>query len=168
MSETRVLGVIIDSKLNFESHTDTIMKKVNSRTFILSRSIKNFPSKFRTSLFKLFIVPNFEYCSSLFYVLNSNSLKKKLEYCFAKSAKRIMNINLFNKTESEQFKLLQILNILPLTYRLLYHYLCFIFIILNNSQLELYILIENYYSRRELRSAFSLHKINKDMKLYSH
>ena len=78
-----------------------------------------------------------------------------------------MNINLFNKTESEQFKLLQILNILPLTYRLLYHYLCFIFIILNNSQLELYILIENYYSRRELRSAFSLPKINKDMKLYS-
>jgi len=46
VSETRVLGVILDSKLNFESHTETILKKVNSRTFILSRSIKMFPSKF--------------------------------------------------------------------------------------------------------------------------
>ena len=82
VSETRVLGVILDSKLNFESHTETILKKVNSRTFILSRSIKMFPSKFRTSLFKLFIVPNFEYCSSLFYVLNSNSLKKiRILFC---------------------------------------------------------------------------------------
>ena len=91
------------------------MKKVNRRTFILSRSIKNFPSKFRTSHIKLFIFPNFEYCSSLFYVLNSNSLKNKLENCFAKSAKIIMNINLFNKTEIEQFKRLEVLNILPLT-----------------------------------------------------
>lgn len=123
-----------------------------------------FPSKFRTSLFKLFIVPNFEYCSSLFYVLNNNSIKKKLEYCFAKSAKRIMNINLFNKTEAEQYHLLKIF---PLTYRLLYHYLCFIFIILKNCKLELYILIEKHSSKRESRSAFSLPRINKDIKLYS-
>jgi len=43
VSETKVLGVILDSKLNFESHTDTVMKKVKSRTFIISRSIKMFP-----------------------------------------------------------------------------------------------------------------------------
>jgi hypothetical protein len=167
VTETRVLGVILDSKLNFETHTDTVMKKVNSRTFILSRSIKMFPSKFRTSLFKLFIVPNFEYCSSLFYVLNSNSLKKKLEYCFAKSAKRIMNINIFNRTEAEQYNLLKILNILPLTYRLLYHYLCFIFIILKNPKLELSNLVEKHSTKRDLRSAFSLPIINKNIKIYS-
>jgi len=51
VTETRVLGVILDSKLNFETHTDTVMKKINSRTFILSRNIKMFPSKFRNSLF---------------------------------------------------------------------------------------------------------------------
>jgi hypothetical protein len=115
--ETKLLGVIIDSKLNFDSHIEMVLKKVNSRTFILSRNLKMFPSKFRTSLFKLFIVPNFEYCSSLFFVLNSNHLRRKLEYCFAKSAKIIMNVNLFNKTEAEQFKILNIVNILPLTYR---------------------------------------------------
>jgi hypothetical protein len=165
--ETKLLGVIIDSKLNFDSHIDLVLKKVNSRTFILSRNIKMFPSKFRTSLFKLFIVPNFEYCSSLFFVLNSNHLRRKLEYCFAKSAKRIMNVNLFNKTEAEQFKILNIVNILPLTYRFLYHYLCFIFIIMNNCKLELNQIINKNTTRRNLRSAFILPKINKDIKLYS-
>ena len=126
-----------------------------------------FPSKFRTSLFKLFIVPNFEYCSSLFYVLNSNSLKKKLEYCFAKSAKRILNINLFNRTEPEQYNSLKLLNILPLTYRLLYHYLCFIYIILKNPKLELFNIVEKHSTKRDLRSAFSLPKINKNIKIYS-
>jgi hypothetical protein len=42
------LGAIIDSKLNFDSHIDLVLKKVNSRTFILSRNLKMFPSKFRT------------------------------------------------------------------------------------------------------------------------
>ena len=57
-----------------------------------------------------------------------------------------MNVNLFNKTEAEQLKILNIVNILPLTYRLLYHYLCFIFIILKNSKLELYNSIEKHSS----------------------
>ena len=78
-----------------------------------------------------------------------------------------MNINLFNKTEAEQYKPLKLVNILPLTYRLLHHYLCFIFIILKNCKLELYDLIDKNISKRELRSAFSLPRINKDFKLYS-
>ena len=76
VNETRILGAIIDSKLNFSSHVDTIVTKVNSRSFILFRNLKMFLAKFRTYLFKLFIVPNFEYCSSLFFVLNCKSIKK--------------------------------------------------------------------------------------------
>ena len=49
--EAKLLGAIIDSKLNFDSHIDLVLKKVNSRTFILSRNLKMFPSKFITSLF---------------------------------------------------------------------------------------------------------------------
>jgi hypothetical protein len=160
--EAKLLGAIIDSKLNFDSHIDLVLKKVNSRTFILSRNLKMFQSKFRTSLFKLFIVPNFEYCSSLFFVLKSNQLRRKLEYCFAKSAKRIMNLNLFNKTEVDQFKIPNIVNILPY-----YHYLCFIFIIMNNCKLELNEIVNKNMTRRDLRSAFTLPKINKDIKVYS-
>jgi hypothetical protein len=78
-----------------------------------------------------------------------------------------MNVNLFNQTEAEQFKILNIVNILPLTYRFLYHYLCFIFIIMNNCKLELNQIINKNTTRRNLRSAFILPKINKDIKLYS-
>jgi hypothetical protein len=93
--------------------------------------------------------------------------KNKLEYCFAKSAKRILNINLFNRTEPEQYNSLKLLNILPLTYRLLYHYLCFIHIILKNPKLELFNIVEKHSTKRDLRSAFSLPKINKKIKIYS-
>jgi hypothetical protein len=78
-----------------------------------------------------------------------------------------MNIDIFNKSENDQLKILKIVNIFPLTYRLLYHYLCFVFIIMKNCKLELNELIEKQISKRELRSAFSLPKINKDIKLYS-
>jgi hypothetical protein len=78
-----------------------------------------------------------------------------------------MNINIFNRTEAEQYNLLKLLNILPLTYRLLYHYLCFIFIILKNPKLELSNLVEKHSTKRDLRSAFSLPIINKNIKLYS-
>jgi hypothetical protein len=70
-------------------------------------------------------------------------LRKRKSIGFAKSAKRILNINLFNESEAEQYKILDKLNILPLTYRLLYHYLCFIFIVIKNCKLELNKLIEN-------------------------
>jgi hypothetical protein len=102
-----------------------------------------------------------------FFGFEQQLYKKKLEYCFAKSAKRILNINLFNESEAEQYKILDKLNILPSTYRLLYHYLCFIFIVIKNCKLELNKLIEINSSRKDLRSVFSLPKINKDIKLYS-
>jgi hypothetical protein len=63
--------------------------------------------------------------------------------------------------------LLKLLNILPLTYRLLYHYLCFIYIILKNPKLELFNIVEKHSTKRDLRSAFSLPKINKNIKIYS-
>jgi hypothetical protein len=90
-----------------------------------------------------------------------------LEYCFAKSAKRILNINIFNKTEAEQYSLLKIVNILPLIYRFLYHYLSFIYIIMKNCKLQLNEIINNNKNRRELRSFLTLPIIYKDKKRYS-
>ena len=49
----------------------------------------------------------------------------------------------------------------------MYHYLCFIYIILKNPKLELYNLVEKHSTKRDLRSAFSLPKINKNIKIYS-
>jgi hypothetical protein len=75
-------------------------------------------------------------------------------------------MKILNKIEAEQYKLLKIVNILPLTYRLLFHYLCFIFIIMKNCRLELNELINNS-GRRDLRSFFTLPLIHKDKKRYS-
>ena len=156
VAETKILGVILDTKLNFEKQIISIIKKVNSKSFMLSRNIRMFPSSFRTTLFKLFIIPNFEYCSTLFAHLGNISIKTKLQSCFAKAAKRILFIELYNKTDQNQFELLHHLNIFPLVYRYFYHFMCFVFTVMRDDRLVLNKMIKSNKPNRILRSAFSL------------
>ena len=55
VAETKILGVILDIKLNFEKQIISIIKKANSKSFMFSRNIRMFRSSFTTILFKLFI-----------------------------------------------------------------------------------------------------------------
>jgi len=88
--ETKILGVTLDNKLKFDKHISNVITKVNSKAFMLSKNLKMFSSNFRTTLFKIFIMPNFEYCSTLFSHNGNNSLFTKLEKAFSKSLKRIL------------------------------------------------------------------------------
>ncbi|RNA16326.1 hypothetical protein BpHYR1_005092 [Brachionus plicatilis] len=64
VSQFKLLGVIIDNKLNFTSHVSnlkaTINKKLNpiKQLFFLSKPVK-------IQFFKTFILPHFDYCLSL-------------------------------------------------------------------------------------------------------
>ena len=66
VEETKLLGVILDCRLKFSSHINHLCKKANAKAFLIKKSLYLFPLNFRTLLFKLFIVPHFDYCSSLF------------------------------------------------------------------------------------------------------
>ena len=105
---------------------------------------------------ELFIIPNFEYCSTLFAHLGNISIKTKLQSCFAKAAKRILFIELYNKTDQNQFELLHHLNIFPLVYRYFYHFMCFVFTVMRDDRLVLNKMIKSNKPNRILRSAFSL------------
>ena len=167
VTETKILGVTLDNKLKFENHIYNITKKVNAKSFMLSRNIKMFPSTFRTTLFKLFVVPNFDYCSTLFAHLGNKANNSKLQSCFMKAAKRILYIDLYNKLDSEQFKILKHLNILPFVYRQFYHFVCFIHIVIKNEKLLLHKKIYQNKTARFLRSKFSLPQFKKKFKLFS-
>ena len=39
--DTKILGVTLDNKLKFDKHISNVITKVNSKTFILSRNLKN-------------------------------------------------------------------------------------------------------------------------------
>ena len=93
VTETKALGVIIDNKLNFSAHIDKICKKVNSKSFLIARSIHLFTNKIRPTLFKLLIQPNFDYCCTLF-IKTSKANRDRLEKCFNKSIHRILKINI--------------------------------------------------------------------------
>ena len=69
VEETKLLGVVIDHKLKFTAHINHLCKKANSKAYLIKKSLFLFNFKFRVLLFKLFIIPHFDYCASLFIYL---------------------------------------------------------------------------------------------------
>ena len=91
-------------------------------------------------LFKLFIQPNFDYCSTLFLHFTNASDKKLLESCYNKSINKLLKINIKNCDLSVQHQTLtkHFKNILPLPYRLFYHFTTFSYSIYKfNTKLSL-------------------------------
>ena len=68
VNNIKLLGVQIDDELNFDSHINNICKKINKKSYLLNQNKKLFSLRFKVNLIKLFIIPNFEYCSTLFSV----------------------------------------------------------------------------------------------------
>ena len=78
VTSIRDLGVIIDSNLTFKPHLDSIINSAIQRSAIISRSFKNYDTKFRLTLFKTFILPIITSCSSVYH-LKYQGYRDKLE-----------------------------------------------------------------------------------------
>ena len=70
----KLLGAIIDNSLSFKAHIKEICRKVNTKVSILHRICKIIPSDIMIKLCKEFILPHFEYASSLFIGLSKGLL----------------------------------------------------------------------------------------------
>ena len=138
VDEFRLLGVTVDNKFTFDTHIHNICSKVNSKTVLIIKNLKAFPYKFRTTLFKLFIVPVFDYCSTTFIHLGNKTRRNKIQSCFNRSIKKILYVELESLREEQQLDALKFSNILPPFHRQFYHFCCFIFIVLQNSKLDLF------------------------------
>ena len=108
-------------KLHECSHLD-----VRSDHSSINRNLYPFSIYLRSILFKIFIQPPFDYCSSLFVHLDNKIDQHSLTSVFSKLIKKILNINLFNCTHYIQLKLLQNFNILPLIFRYFQRFCFFI------------------------------------------
>ncbi len=63
MSDTvKLLGVTIDSKLNFNGHINTICQKAKNKVRAFSRVARNLDSQKASLLYNSFIMTNFNYC----------------------------------------------------------------------------------------------------------
>ena len=152
VDEFRLLGVTVDNKLTFDTHIRNICSKVNSKTVLIIKNLKSFPYKFRTTLFKLFIVPVFDYCSTTFIHMRNKTRRNKIQSCFNRSVKKILYVELESLREEQQLEALKFCNILPPFYRQFYHFCCFIIIVLQNSKLDLFGMLKD---RKTVRNNYT-------------
>ena len=164
-NEVKILGVIVDNKLKFKAQTVNICKKVNSKAFQLAKSLYLFTDKFRPNLFKIFIQPHFDYCSTLIQYLPDKTNRARLDTCFAKTVRRILKINIYKSAIEKQYELLKEHNILPLQYRLFFRFCTFVFNIKKNNNSSL--CSKLHKNNPTNRHGYSLPKANTNFEHFS-
>ena len=133
VKQARLLGVTLDDELKLDKHIDLVCSKANRKAYLIGRKLYLFSSKFRTTLFKLFILPNLEYCSSLFIKSSQHNIDQ-LERCFRKNLKVFTRLSIPKGDQMEQYTLLKSANLLPLQMRLLEHFIMLIHSLLRNHK----------------------------------
>jgi hypothetical protein len=134
VTEFKLLGCTLDNKLQFSTYVDllkkTILQKLFAikKLFFLSRSIK-------LHFFKTFLLPHFDYCSSLFVYFNKTSLEK-LKKVYNSCIYNLLGVDLSGKTLDEQLMILEPFNLLPFFYRLFFRTSLFYHKILNSKILS--------------------------------
>jgi hypothetical protein len=76
MDEVKLLGVKIDKQLKFDNHVSDLCKKTSRQVNALSRirNIANEESK--NTLYKTFVLSNFNYCATLWHFCSNKSVMK--------------------------------------------------------------------------------------------
>jgi len=162
----KLLGVIIDNRLTFGAQVTSICKKVNSKTFLLNKSLYLFTENFKPILFKLFIQSQFDYCSSLIMHLDTTH-RDKLAKCFAKSIHRVLKIKIFSLTLDEQYTKLLSIKILPLAFRQYFRFCTFLHGTIKNNNSILANTIKANLSTTSTRNKYSELSCKKNFKKFS-
>ena len=72
----KLLGVTLDSKLNYSSHISDICKKAGSKVGVLNRLKKLVPTYALLQLYKAGVLPNLTYCHTVWHFCRASDTKK--------------------------------------------------------------------------------------------
>ena len=133
LESVKLLGVFIDCRLNLSVHITELCKKINRKAYILSRCFFMYSHNFRVTLFKLFNMSNFGYCSSLFIFTRYCYCMTKLCSVFKRNVQLFLNVDLCHANLDEQRKLLRPFRLMPLKHRLFVLFAMLIYHILNDQ-----------------------------------
>ena len=78
-SHEKLLGLVIDKKLNFTKHLNIVCKKVGAKVTALARMVKIIPVEKKRILMKAFIESQFSYCP-LIWMFCSRKINKRINY----------------------------------------------------------------------------------------
>lgn len=99
--ETKFLGIVLDNRLTFKSHINTVASKLSKGIGILCRAKRLLDSKTLTLLYNALIQPYLAYCITIWghtyqtYISRIHLLQKKLVRIISNSDFRAPTINLF-------------------------------------------------------------------------
>lgn len=88
---TKFLGLWIDSNLNWDTHINTIKKKIMPITFILRKTKNIFPLKIKMLIFNSYILSHIRYLLPI-YGLATETRLKKLKVAMNRSMKIIKGL----------------------------------------------------------------------------
>ena len=89
-SKVKLLGVIIDNKLNFEEHVNSLCNKANKQLTALIRLGKFLSFEKKRNLLKAFIESQFKYCP-LIWMFHSRNLNNKINHLHERGLRLIYN-----------------------------------------------------------------------------
>ena len=101
---------------------------------MLKKSSYLFDLKFRITLFKLFIMSKYDYCSSLFIHFSDSGNHERIDKNFAKAIKAYLKINIFNLSIGEQLSVLNSYTLLPLKLRFFKNLVFFVFSLIKHER----------------------------------
>jgi len=124
----KLLGILLDEYLSFDSHIAQLCSKISKSLFIINR-VKNFlPKDALLSLYFALVHSHLSYCTTIYGSATPTSLSKLFK--IQKKAIRIISHSTFRAHTAPIFKLLKIL---PLDKMILYSKLKFMHLYANNS-----------------------------------
>ncbi|PFX11844.1 hypothetical protein AWC38_SpisGene24297 [Stylophora pistillata] len=72
----KLLGVLLDSELNFSEHITLVFKKTSRHIGVLSRLRKLIPTYAKLQLYKAAILPHLTYCSTIWHFCRASDKRK--------------------------------------------------------------------------------------------
>ena len=87
-NEEKLLGVIIDKNLNFNSHLTTLCKKVSQKVTALARIVKFLPFHRKRLLLKTFIESQFSYCP-LVWMFCTRQMNRKINHIHERALRMV-------------------------------------------------------------------------------
>ena len=98
INSLKLLGVVLDNKLNFSEHVKLMCSKPNSKIGVLTKMRKLVPEKTKKRLFKSVILPGLKYCLIVWLFIRASD-KRKLERIKRNACERyLMTIHQVTRT----------------------------------------------------------------------
>lgn len=122
VEEFKYLGFMLDNQLNLKKHFHYIYNKISKKIFFFTRISRSLTFQTSITVYNTIIKPHFDYCSSLLFLLDANSISS-----LQKLQNRGMRVLLRCNRHTSIMSMLQVLDWLSVKDRLFYNSMIFIY-----------------------------------------